>query len=437
MASEHTDSGDEGAALMPTETRGADAFVLNPKTEEMDFSGVPGALAITFGLPALIYVLFFLMTPTAPLAAIFDPIAAAGYLVWFAVTVVLWFIVPGPVLEGGKLRNGKTLKYKMNGIGSFLVIIAYVVARVVITRGNVPELAFIADHMLGLITASIVFSFALAFYVYLVSFTPDVDGNERELALGGNTGSAVFDWFIGRELNPRLGEFDIKFFCELRPGLFLWVLINAAYAHQQYRDFGYVSDSMILVNLFQFIYVIDSAVLEAKNLTMIDITTDGFGFMLAFGDLALVPFTYTLQTRFLAAHPVNLGLLAVAGIIALNVTGYWIFRSSNSQKNAFRQNDPSTAHLKFMETKSGSRLLITGWWGITRHINYFGDWLMSISWCLPTGFSTPITYFYVLYFATLLIHRETRDEAKCSAKYGDDWKKYKQLVPYKIVPYIY
>jgi hypothetical protein len=26
-----------------------------------------------------------------------------------------------------------------------------------------------------------------------------------------------------------------------------------------------------------------------------DITTDGFGFMLAFGDLAWVPFTYTLQ----------------------------------------------------------------------------------------------------------------------------------------------
>eukprot|EP00964_Phaeocystis_antarctica_P106704 scaffold71517_cov55-Phaeocystis_antarctica.AAC.5 len=28
-----------------------------------------------------------------------------------------------------------------------------------------------------------------------------------------------------------------------------------------------------------------------------DITTDGFGYMLAFGDLAWVPFTYSLQAR--------------------------------------------------------------------------------------------------------------------------------------------
>lgn len=34
-----------------------------------------------------------------------------------------------------------------------------------------------------------------------------------------------------------------------------------------------------------------------------DITSDGFGFMLAFGDLAWVPFTYTLQARYLVDHP--------------------------------------------------------------------------------------------------------------------------------------
>ena len=32
-------------------------------------------------------------------------------------------------------------------------------------------------------------------------------------------------------------------------------------------------------------------------LTTMDITTDGFGYMLAFGDLAWVPFTYSLQAR--------------------------------------------------------------------------------------------------------------------------------------------
>jgi hypothetical protein len=62
---------------------------------------------------------------------------------------------------------------------------------------------------------------------------------------------------------------------------------------------------------------------------------------------------------------------------------------------------------------------------------------MSISWSLPTGFSTPLTYFYPAYFAVLLIHRDMRDEEKCAAKYKDAWKLYCQRVQYRIIPYIY
>lgn len=29
----------------------------------------------------------------------------------------------------------------------------------------------------------------------------------------------IYDFFIGRELNPRIGSLDIKEFCELYPGL--------------------------------------------------------------------------------------------------------------------------------------------------------------------------------------------------------------------------
>ncbi|KAK9369768.1 ergosterol biosynthesis ERG4/ERG24 [Lipomyces kononenkoae] len=405
---------------------------LNPKTTKVEFSGVPGALGITIGLPILIYVLYYALD-AVPGTKVFDLCALEGYLAWFFGLVGLFYIVPGSVVEGTVLRDGTRLKYKMNGLTSFLIVLAVLVARVFITRGELPELAFVADHLLGLITSSIGFSFLLAFFVYFKSF-----GNSKTiLAHGGNTGKPIFDWFIGRELNPRIGMFDIKFFCELRPGLFLWAIINFAEAHLQYRKFGYVSDSMILVTIFQFIYIIDSAVVEAKNLTMIDITTDGFGFMLAFGDLALVPFTYTLQARYLATNPVHLGWLGVAGIVALKVIGYYIFRSSNSEKDAFRNGDPSVAHLKYIKTKSGSKLLISGWWGVARHINYFGDWLMGLSWCLPTGFNTPITYFYFLYFVILLIHRESRDDIKCSNKYGDDWKEYKRLVRWKIVPFVY
>lgn len=38
-----------------------------------------------------------------------------------------------------------------------------------------------------------------------------------------SSGNHIYDFFLGRELNPRLGSFDFKYFCELRPGLIGWV----------------------------------------------------------------------------------------------------------------------------------------------------------------------------------------------------------------------
>lgn len=67
-----------------------------------------------------------------------------------------------------------------------------------------------------------------------------------------------------------------------------------------------------------------------------DITTDGFGFMLAVGDLAWVPFVYSMQARYLVFNPVELGPIWTAAIFAINLLGYWIFRSANGEKNDFR-----------------------------------------------------------------------------------------------------
>lgn len=59
-----------------------------------------------------------------------------------------------------------------------------------------------------------------------------------------------------------------------------WVVLNlstAAYTAQ--RD-GKVGAAMVLVNAFQLLYVADSAWFEPAILTTMDITQDGFGFML-------------------------------------------------------------------------------------------------------------------------------------------------------------
>lgn len=51
---------------------------------------------------------------------------------------------------------------------------------------------------------------------------------------------------------------------------------------------------------------------------MMDIVYDGFGFMLTFGDLAFVPFTFTCQAYYLVSHPNDLSVFWITTLIAMN-----------------------------------------------------------------------------------------------------------------------
>ncbi len=105
-------------------------------------------------------------------------------------------------------------------------------------------------------------------------------------------------------------------------------------------------------------------------------------------DLVWVPFLYSIQTRYLAVHPQALGWTGLGVISLILAVGLAVFRLSNNQKNIFRTNpkDPRVAYLKYIETEAGTRLLlVSGWWGIARHINYLGDWIQSWPYTLPTG----------------------------------------------------
>lgn len=438
---------------------------LNPKTTEREFFGLAGALAIPTFLPLLV-VFFQLITndyysiqgvnldlskvaqqlPSswAEVAAIcFDKQCWLAYLVWFFVLAVFDVYSPGRDVPGVELRDGTKLMYRINGRFMSSVLVAILAARAFASDNYyLPELQFLYDNQLKLTMVTIIFSFLMSFFVYAISFIPlrqpnGAKTNERILSINGNSGSVIYDWYIGRELNPRIGAWDIKLFCELRPGMLLLFLINLACLHHQYHSQGAVTDSMVLVNLLQAFYIFEGVLNEEGCLTMMDIATDGFGFMLAFGDLAWLPWSYSLQARYLALaqNHYELGWTKCGLIVGVSALGYYIFHSANQQKSDFKQG--KLDHLKSIETPTGSKLLADGWWSKSQHINYFGDWLIGWSWCLPTGTMTLLTYFYVIYFGVLLVHRQTRDEAKCRSKYGKAWEAYEKQVPYKIVPYIY
>jgi delta14-sterol reductase/lamin-B receptor len=298
------------------------------------------------------------------------------------------------------------------------------------------------DNFLPFTVGAILFSLILSVYLYVASF------NHKNilLALGGNSLYPWYNFFIGRELNPRWnvpfaeGLVDLKYFNELRPGLFLWGLLNVAFLLKQYEKLnGNVTTSMYIVVFLQLFYIADAVFNEESILTTMDIIMDGFGFMLTLGDLAYVPFMYSLPARFLVDFPQYLSLPYTAFTLVVAFTGLYIFRAANSQKDLFKRNpnDPSVKDLPYIKTSTGTRLLAGGWWGMSRHMNYLGDWLIALAMSLPTFFITPVTYYYPFYFAILLWHRELRDEHKCSHKYGKSWAEYCKKVPYRIIPYVY
>ncbi|KAJ9663979.1 erg24, C-14 sterol reductase [Neophaeococcomyces mojaviensis] len=475
-----------------------------------EFGGPLGAFGITFGLPVLVYSFFFLCNDVSgcPAPALLSPntltldklkaqtpwpedglwgLHDTKVTLWvsayYFLSLFLYFLLPGEEVEGQQLACGGRHMYKFNSFESALVILGGLAVGTAMHGSSFVVWTYIWDNLIQILTANMLIATSTAVFVYLRSFSvpPPTQPNpeNRELAKGGHTGNILYDFFIGRELNPRIilpdwipfgigsQVIDIKVFNEMRPGLLGWLILDLAFIAAQHRTYGYVTDSIILITAFQSLYVMDALYMEGAITTTMDITTDGFGYMLSFGDLIWVPFFYSQQARYLAVYPLQLGLLGIAGILAVQSLGYYLFRSANNQKNRFRQNpdDERVKHLTYMETAAGSRLLTSGWWGTARHINYLGDWIMSFSYCLPTGvagyivhhYTNPVTgkvhteveqgdargwgmiftYLYIVYFGVLLVHREMRDEEKCRRKYGKDWDRYCELVRWRILPGIY
>ncbi|RAK79537.1 putative C-14 sterol reductase [Aspergillus fijiensis CBS 313.89] len=416
---------------------------------EYEFGGPLGAAAITFGLPVLLYAFTFACNDVSgcPMPSLLQPrdltwaklkadanllnIGLSNFLSWKVTLVTvayyvfgrsLWKILPAKEVHGTKLmHHDRPLQYRFNAFSA------------------IP------------LTANVLISYALSVFLYVNSFTVDTkypNRDFRELAAGGMTGNLIYDLYIGRELNPRvtlplIGEVDIKTWCEVCPGLTVWIPLDLSFIAQQDRNYGYLSDSIVFTTAYN----------ESSILTMMDITTDGMGFMLAFGDLVWVPFLYSTQARYLAAFPVHLGEPRILVVAAVFVLGIYIFKAANNQKHLFRTqpNHPAVRDLWSITTRRGTRLLTAGWWGLSRHINYFGDWVQAWPFSLPTGVAgytiSPdrpaagwgmiFTYFYVLYFGVLLVHRERRDDAMCAKKYGEDWKTYKRTVRWRILPWTY
>jgi protein-S-isoprenylcysteine O-methyltransferase Ste14 len=348
---------------------------------------------------------------------------------WLLLHAFLLMVLPGKVVEGPPQHDGSKLKFKLNGLLAFLISLGAVVG--LLAGGVVRATDLIAELPSVLMVATItIVVLSLWFYVWGKGRGP----------LERSTGNLLYDFFMGTGLNPRVGKFDFKFFFESRMGMASWGALAVIALWAQKEQTGTVSTAMAVVVGCHLWYIVDFFVFESALLWTLDFTYENFGFMLAYGCAVWIPFTFALQEQFLLSHPRDLPWWAATGIVLMHLCGYVIFRDSNLQKQRFRR-DPSKPVWgrppRTMATRRGTQLLLSGWWGLSRHANYMGDLTMALSWCLATGFTHVVPYFYFIYFAPLLINRERRDHALCKEKYGDDWDEYCRRVPWRIVPFAY
>ncbi|MFT7589034.1 MAG: protein-S-isoprenylcysteine O-methyltransferase Ste14 [Limisphaerales bacterium] len=234
---------------------------------------------------------------------------------------------------------------------------------------------------------------------------------------------------------------DAKMWLYLVGAIMLEINVLSFVAHH-YILYGAVSSTGILLCAAMLTwFVLDYLSFENVHLYTYDIFAERVGFKLGWGCLTFYPFFYSIALWSTVALPDSgtpIWLLILSAVVFLSG---WVFaRAANMQKFFFKINpENSFLGIKPISITDGNKtLLVNGFWGTSRHINYLGEILMGTGIALSAAHSGVFwPWLYPLYYVALLVPRQMDDDKRCELKYGPLWAKYTAKVKYKIIPGIY
>jgi len=431
--------------------------------------------------------------------------AMATIAVWCVSQAVLELGLPSQppfgygITDGVTLKNGRRLRYQMNGLLAFFLthLGCYALACL-----GIMSPAIVWEQMGALLTGGVIVAYVFALWLYIdfgLLWKRHTQDPEFEEDWGVFRVTDFFnDFFMGVARNPRIlhGWFDVpldlKRWWDGRT-LTLWVLLNQSYVAAQYYgctfDFdSFVTDgtmpmcefgagtwanvgwASILITAAHWYYVWDYNYCEPAYLTTTDIRHDLFGFMLTYGMFGFLAWYYPLSfLGFLSSQGsspngwITDNHASVCVGIGLYIIGMCFFRYTNIEKHNFRtevarlqkeglkakQVDEALVQnykiwgrpVDFIRTEEGSYLLCSGTWGLARHFNYIGDMVMCVGWavaCYSPNHPFPyVPISYCCYFWVMDVHRLFRDEHRCSVKYKKDWERYCDKVQWRIIPGVF
>jgi len=341
---------------------------------------------------------------------------------------ILNAIVPGRWVIGYVTKTGtdEKLKYRLNGL---LVLFLTVASWTGLCYADVLAWDWFYiirwPALLGAIVFGLVFSLAI-----VVPY-PKVKNN------------FLVDFFLGRLDNPQLwgGRIDAKMWLYLVGAVMLEINILSFAAHHYMTAGTEANIGLYIATGLLTFFIIDYLTFEEVHLYTYDFFAEKVGFKLGWGCIAFYPFFYTIpfwSTSDLQSPGQSPFLIALGVLIFFGSWG--LSRGANLQKYYFKR-DPTKRFLGIQPetiTDGKRTLLVNGFWGLSRHINYLGEIGMATGIVIAVGYLLmPWPWLYPLYYVALLFPRQMDDDKRCESKYGPLWQTYLKKVPYRIIPGVY
>lgn len=342
--------------------------------------------------------------------------------------------------------DGKRLPYHCNG---YLCYYFCVAGTMIAHFTAVFDFTHLAKNFGEYLFASIIIGDVTTLFWYFYGILTPLEGDSPI------TGNPIYDFFMGTVLYPRISFFpnsyviDIKMIAEVRWSWLTLMLLTSSCALTMYEKEHYITKEMGVMLLAHWLY--SNATVKGEHCIPCtwDMFHEKFGWMLNFWNISGVPFLYCFQSYYILKHykelDQQLSVPFIAFVYVFLLVGYYCFDTANCQKasdkikgmkrNTFPQLPWSILEspIRYIETPKGN-LLVDGWYAHVRKLQYTGDIIMALCWGFATGFGSCLNYFYALFFTCMILHRQTRDEVRCKAKYGEFWDIYTKEVPNVFLP---
>ncbi len=185
---------------------------------------------------------------------------------------------------------------------------------------------------------------------------------------------------------------------------------------------------------------------EEVHLYTYDLFRERLGFKLLWGCLCWYPCFYAVPLHaVVGAGGAGLPPAAAWAGVALFLCGWVFTRGANMQKFHLKTKGLAVPFLGGavplrVVPGSGGRLVCSGFYGLSRHVNYAGEITQAVALAaLATGAGGSwMAWLYPAYYVAIFLPRQQDDDAIMEEKYGKEvWAAYMKEVPWRILPGVY